>query len=241
MSSKLTKLTAAVLIFLGVYINIPFSILGSIFDYPQILRQPTSEVLLRFHQGGVTLIAVWYAFALCPILMIAAAKLLHRVLRNEHKDLASVAATFGVLAGVFQVLGLIRWVFVVPALANAYTDSNATDVTRSAAIMVFQGFHQYAGVAIGEHLSQLFTALWILLISFAILRSAVFRRWQGFAGIAISAMLLLGLIDGFATVLNFDAKIFSLLTVAGFILLSLWMISLGVILLWKSGKNSEPV
>jgi hypothetical protein len=233
MSSKLTKITAAVLIFLGVYINIPFSILGAIFDYPRILRQPTGEVLMRFHQGGTRLIAVWYAFAICPVLMIVVAKLLHRILRIEHKDLASVSATFGVLAGVFQVLGLIRWVFVVPVLANAYTDPAATVATKNAVEIVFQALHQYAGVAVGEHLGQLFTALWVVMISAAMLRSSAFRRWQGFVGIAIAILMFLGLVDGFATVAGFDAKIFSMFTVVSFILLSFWMISLGVVLLWR--------
>jgi hypothetical protein len=233
MSLKLNKFTAAVLIFLGIYINIPFSILGAIFDYPAILRQPTSEVLMRFQQGGTTLIAVWYAFALCPVFLIIAAKLLQQILKNGHPNLSAIAGTSGILAGIFQVLGLIRWVFVVPMLADAYTDANATAATRSAAEMVFQGFHQYAGVAIGEHLGQLFTALWVILISAAMFNSAIFKRWQGFIGIGISLMMFLGLAEGFATVLKFDPGFLGILTPAAFILLSLWMISLGVILLWR--------
>jgi hypothetical protein len=194
MSPKLHKITAITLIFLGVYINIPFSVLGAIFDYPNILRQPVGQVLTLFKQGGGTLIATWYAFALAPLIMIAAAKLLHRVLRVGHPDLASIAATFGVLAGLFQAVGLIRWVFVVPALAEVFTDPAASEAAKAAAVTVFQAFHQYAGVALGEHLGQLSTAIWVLLISITMLDSAVFRRWQGFAGLAISVMMFLGLV-----------------------------------------------
>ncbi|HRH43633.1 MAG TPA: DUF4386 domain-containing protein [Pyrinomonadaceae bacterium] len=237
MSSKLNKITAATLIFLGIYINIPFSILGVIFDYPNILRQPTGQVLTMFKQGGSTLIATWYAFAIAALLMIVVAKLIQQILQDEHKHLTSIATTFGVLAGVSQVLGLIRWVFVVPMLADAYTDSNSSEATKSAAVMVFQGFHQYAGVAIGEHLGQLFTALWIVLISAAMLNSTIFRRWQGFVGIAISAMMLLGLVEGFATVITFNVGIFGVLTPIAFILLSIWMISLGVSLIWRKSKS----
>lgn len=56
---------------LGICLNIPFAILGWIFDYPQILRQPAGEILARFDEGGILLLAVWYAFALAaPALLI---------------------------------------------------------------------------------------------------------------------------------------------------------------------------
>lgn len=240
MSTKLNKITGAVLIFLGIYINIPFSILGAIFDYPNILRQPTGQVLTLFKQGGTTLIAVWYAFALAPVIMIVAAKLLHRVLKTNSANLASVAATFGVMGGVFQVLGLIRWVFVVPALANAYTDPVSSEASKASAIAVFQGFHQYAGVALGEHLGQMFTAVWVSLISVAMLNSAVFKRWQGWTGVVIGVMMLIGLVEGFATVIAFDPGIFGVVTPVAFILLSLWMISLGVVLLLAKSRAIAP-
>ncbi len=51
------RCTGAALIFLGVGLNIPFAILGATFDYPDILRQPTADVLVRFQAGGAALIA----------------------------------------------------------------------------------------------------------------------------------------------------------------------------------------
>lgn len=241
MSSKLFNITGASLIFLGIYLNIPFSILGVIFDYPNILRQPTGEVLTLFKQGGSTLIATWYAFALAALLLIVVAKMIQQILKDEHEKLLSVATTFGVLAGILQVLGLIRWVFVVPMLADTYTDATVSEATKSAAVMVFQGFHQYAGVAIGEHLGQLFTALWVLLISIAMLNSTVFRKWQGVVGIAVSVLMLLGLVEGFSTVISFDAGIFGILTPISFILLSIWIITLGTTLVWKKSAKDSAI
>lgn len=238
MSSKLFSITGASLIFLGVYLNIPFAILGVIFDYPNILREPTGEVLTLFKQGGATLIAVWYGFTFAALFLIGVALLVHQILKENQETLLSTATVFGVLAGITQVLGLIRWVFVVPILANAYTNENASEATKSAAVIIFEGFHQYAGVAVGEHLGQLFTALWILLISIAMLDSAIFKNWQGFAGISLSGLMLLGLVEGFATVIDFDPGIFGIFATVSFILLSVWMISLGVTLIrQKSPKH----
>ena len=237
MSSKLTKITALTFIILGIYINIPFSILGAIFDYPNILRQPTGQVLTLFHEGGSTLIATWYAFALAPILMIFAVKLLNQILQDEKQNLVLVATTFGVLAGLTQVLGLIRWVFVVPVVANTYTDPNSSEAAKAAAVMVFEGLHQYAGVAIGEHLGQLFTGFWVLLISTAMLNSKVFGHWQGIFGLIISGMMSVGLVEGFATVISFNVGIFGIITPISFILMSIWMISIGVNIFRLKSKN----
>lgn len=228
MTSRTIKFTGASLIFLGVYLNIPFSILGAIFDYPNILRQPTGEVLTRFHAGGTTLIATWYAFALAAVLMTLVVLLVYPVLRSANENLMRIATAFGVLAGIMQVIGLIRWVFVVPSLANAYTDPAATEATRAATVIVFNTIHQYAGVAIGEHLGQLFTAVWALLVSVSLVKTS---RFQSIAGIAIAILMFVGLIEGFATVITFDPGVFSVLTPIAFIALSLWMIWLGISLI----------
>ena len=58
------------LIILGVGLNVPFAILGSTFDYPDILRQPTADVLIRLQAGGTALIATWYSFMAAALLFI---------------------------------------------------------------------------------------------------------------------------------------------------------------------------
>lgn len=240
MNSKLEKRTGAMFIFLGFYLNIPFSILGAIFDYPHILRQPAGEVLTLFKQGGNTLIATWYAFALTPLMLTALVVLVKKTFAKEEETLQSIAMVFGVAAGLFQVLGLIRWIFVVPTLANAYTDPAASVATKDAVIVVFNAFHQYAGVAVGEHLGQLSTAIWTLLVSVAMFRSATLQRWQSITGIAIAAMMFAGLAEGFATVMQFEPGVFGVLTPVSFILLSIWMIARGVTLI-QGSKESRRV
>src|SRR5689334_24158574 len=66
-----------------------------------------------------------------------------------------VGTAIGVLAGAVQFLGLIRWPFLVPSLADMYTDPESTQATRDGVAVVFQAFHRYAGMAIGEHLGFL--------------------------------------------------------------------------------------
>ena len=66
--------------------------------------------------------------------------------------LLAVATTVGVLAAAVQFLGLIRWPFLVPYLARAAADPDATPARLEAVDVVFQSFNRYLGVAVGEHL-----------------------------------------------------------------------------------------
>lgn len=238
MRSKLFKFTGVFLIFWGIYLNIPFSILSAIFDYPDILRHPTAEVLTAFKAGGNGLLAAWYAFALAALFFVFVVLLLHQVLRRESRILLSLATVSGILAAVLQLLGLIRWVFVVPGLAEVYTNEDSSQATKEAVIVVFNAFHQYAGVAIGEHLGQLFTALWIMFVSIILINSQRFKKWQGYAGIIIAIMMLFGLVEGFATVIDFDAGIFGLLPMISFVGLSLWLVTLGVDLIRRNALET---
>ena len=45
----------------------------------------------------------------------------------------------------------------------------ANQATREAVAVVFQAFHRYMGVAIGEHLGYIFTSAWTILLCMAIL------------------------------------------------------------------------
>lgn len=239
MNGKSFKITGAFLIFWGVYLNIPFSILSAIFDYPDILRQPTAHVLTAFKAGGVTLLATWYSFALAALLFLFVVLLFHQVLRRESEVL--LATTFGVLAAVLQLLGLIRWVFVVPGLAEIYTDPSSSQATKDAVVVVFQAFHQYAGVALGEHLGQMLTALWTLFVSAAMFKSTIFKAWQGYVGVVIAFLMLFGLVEGFATVVKFDAGVFGLLPMISFIGLSFWLVALGLTLVRRKADEIERI
>jgi uncharacterized protein involved in cysteine biosynthesis len=50
-------------------------------------------------------------------------------------------------------------------------------------------------------------------------------------------LMFVGLVEGFATVTSFNPGVFGMVTPIAFILLSIWMISLGVVLL----RNKRPV
>lgn len=56
--------TGAVLIAVPILFNVGFALLAQRFNHPDVLRQPTHEVLLRFRPGGSSLLLIWWGFAL---------------------------------------------------------------------------------------------------------------------------------------------------------------------------------
>jgi hypothetical protein len=178
-----------VLVAAPLWFNANFALLGKRFEYPDILRRPASEVLERFRAGGSGLILLWWTFMLSGLLLIAGAVLLGQVLGFGF--IVPVATTIGVLAGFVQTLGLLRWVYVVPGLARAYTDPSAGPDQKEVTAAIFRALHQYLGVGVGEHLGYLLTGLWSLLVGIAVIGDGTaLPVWLGWPGIVIGAGLV---------------------------------------------------
>jgi hypothetical protein len=124
-------------------------------------------------------------------------------------------------------------VFVVPALAQVYTSPASSDSTRAAAVVAFQTIHQYGGVVIGEHMGQMFTILWMLIVSLTILRSDLFRPWVAWLGILASGVYLLAQTELLATVIP-GFPVVGEAGLIGSLLWLAWMIVVGVFLMVRS-------
>ena len=94
---------AAVLVTGAVAANIAFFGLGSSFDYPDILDEPTQEVLQLFDDTRSSTMAWFATLALGAALLIPGAILLARFGSGRA---AKWSAWAGVTAGVVQVIGL---------------------------------------------------------------------------------------------------------------------------------------
>jgi uncharacterized protein DUF4386 len=224
MTTRSRTVTAALLIIVPVLFNVFFFLLQSTFGYPDILREPADTILRQFTAGGTSLLVIWYGFALTPALFIPAAILLRRAFTAD-SPLLALATPFAIVAGMAQVLGLLRWPFLVPGLAQAYLDPAASDATRDAVLVVFSAFHQYAGVAVGEHLGYLATGAWTLVIASAMLAGAPFRAWLGWVGIVAALGILAGLLEPAGFALGGTINAFA------YILWSLWLIVTAIFLL----------
>ncbi|TGN14068.1 DUF4386 family protein [Leptospira ilyithenensis] len=83
------------------------------FDYPDILRQPTEVILARFQAGGESLILTWFAFAWIGLPLLFAMIMLQKILERENNPYPIVGTVSGVIGGIAQIIGLLRWSFIV--------------------------------------------------------------------------------------------------------------------------------
>ena len=162
--------------------------LSSTFDWPDILREPPDVVLPAFVAGGTSLVWTWfatawtYAILLVPILLLPAAL-------GRRDDPVLRAATFvGAASVLLSLIGFLRWVFVVPPLADAYVTGDPT--TKAAVAAAWTAQHQFGGALLGEHLGQLLAIGWSITISVLILRTRMLPRWAGWAGLIASGLYL---------------------------------------------------
>jgi hypothetical protein len=133
------------LIALPIAYNVLFTLLARSFDYPDILRRPTAEVLERFAGGGSKLILTWWGFAMSAVLLAPTAVLVSATFADANPSLLSVATAIGLLAAVVQFLGLIRWPFAVPHLAREMADPTASASKKEAVDVIFQTLNRYLG------------------------------------------------------------------------------------------------
>ncbi|MGB3615230.1 MAG: DUF4386 domain-containing protein [Elainellaceae cyanobacterium] len=230
---RLLRTTGSLLILLVVLSNIPYILLIQTFGYDDILREPVAVVLTKFQAGGTGLILTWFGFGLTALLLIPTSLLLQSVMQlpaNRSQSPVLVGATLmGVLSGLLQAVGLMRWVFVVPVLARLYTDPQTSATTREAVSVVYQAVHQYGGVVIGEHLGQALLMGWTLGLGWAMRSSVLFKTWVAWWGLFTVPLLLVGQSELLATVIPKMPVLET--TPIGFILWEVWLLIVGISLL----------
>ena len=222
---KLTTVTGLFLIIVPIAFNVTFLLLGRAFEYPDILRKPTDYVLRQFKAGGASLRRLWYAFMFSAVLFTPVPVMVQQLFQPEVPSFLVVGTTIGVLAGAVQFLGLIRWPFLMTSLAEMYTAPDSTQATREAVVVVFQAFHRYVGVAVGEHLGYLFTSIWTVLVCMAILGTQLVSPLLGWLGILPAIGVFIGVFEetGF--------KAAGAINAISYLLWSVWLIAFGAALL----------
>ncbi len=221
---------AALLVLLPVAFNVAFAMLASTFDYPDVLRRPTHEVLALFRDGGRRLVLLWWGFALTAVALVPLAVLVTAALPDSDATLRTLATSVGVLAGAVQFLGLVRWPFLVPYLAATSVD--ATPERREAVDVVFQSFNRYLGVAVGEHLGYLFTGAWTALVGVLVVQSPAAPAWLGILGLLVGILLAVCSLEFVGRGGDDEGwSIAATITPFVYIAWSVWLVALGVAML----------
>jgi hypothetical protein len=227
------KVTAAVMIATAIGTNAAFTVLGTVFNYPDILKEPVDDILASFRAsqaavtGWFTVMAV--SAALFALIAVGVGRLsTRRAMR--------VAVPVGIAAAVVQVIGLLRWPLLVPGYAAGAASTDPA--TAAAARDSFTMAHRILGQLIGETFGYLLTAGWTLLVLAALGRS-IAGRWFTLLG-AISAVLILA---GVLSPLN--VPILDTANFIGYVLWSIWLLVFAVLLIRRprtvNSHTDQPV
>ena len=216
---------------IGVFI--PYTILTVTFEYPDILRQDTGAILAKFHEGGSSLIATWWAFAILGFPLLIAYILIGQKLENKLGFIKWVTAV-GVISVIVQIIALLRWVFVIPVIANNYVAAGDT-ATKTAAILSFQTIHQFAGVLLGEYIGQSFTIIWTVMIAYAFIKLHIFPKWVSWLGIIAAGIYMLAQAELFATVIP-GFPVWDMAGLIGSTLWLIWLLIVGIQFLRMKGS-----
>jgi hypothetical protein len=213
------RLTAALLVAAAVLTTVAFTVLGTVFDYPDILKEPVDDILAAFRASQGTVVA-WFAVMTVSAGLFAPIAI--GIGRLSRSAAMRVAVPVGIAAGVVQVIGLSRWPLLVPGFA---ADAASPDpVVAAAGRDHFETAHRLLGTVVGETLGYLFTAAWVLLVLVALGRSFA-GRWFSVLG-AVSALLV---VSGVLSPLGIE--VIDTANFVGYVLFSVWLVAFAVLLL----------
>jgi hypothetical protein len=211
--------------------------LSMMFDWPDVLREPAEVVLPAFSAGGPALVWAWFAAAWTYGLLAIPILLLPAALGLQGNPVVRVATYAGAASVLLSVIGFLRWVFVVPALAGSYAAGDGQ--TRAAVAAAWTAQHQFGGALLGEHLGQLLVIGWSAAVSIVILRSGTLPRWVGVMGLVTSTVYLLNQGDILATAVP-GFPVWDLAGLLGSTGWGLWIAVLGISILIKRSTVLGP-
>jgi Domain of unknown function (DUF4386) len=196
-----------------------FTALGSIFEYPQILKKPVEDILASYRENQTAISGWFLALAVSAALLAPVGILLGRMANQRLRPWITGVA---IAAATVQVVGLSRWVLLVPGIS----EDAAVPALSANAHNTFEQLHFWLGTVLGETIGYALTATFTVLVVVALRRSVV-PRAVGYLGFGAAALIATGVL------IPFGLGAASLTNFAGYIAWCIWLIAMAVVL-WRS-------
>ncbi len=207
--------TAALMIAAAVLLNVAFTGLGTVFDYPDVLKHPAGDVLAAFRDSQGAVIGWFLALAAGAAMLAPVAVGVGRLSTSRAMRFA---VPVGIAAAAVQVVGLLRWPLLVPGWAAA--DAGGDPAARES----FDTANTVLGNIIGETGGYLLTAAWTGLV-LAALGATFAGRLFTVLGAASAVLILAGVLS------PLDLPVIDLANFAGYVLWSAWLLIFAAVLL----------
>jgi len=182
------KLIAPAAVLHIIVLSVCFLILMRIFEFPAILRMSSTDRLTLFVHSEWVIRLIYYLLTLTGFSQIAVSVLLYDAF-DKHNTLLKLATVFGMLAGVFQAMGFVRWVVLIPFLGDALQSMESNVSPQNTVLLIEGTLNRYAGMAVGEHLGFMAQALWVVMLG-GFLLHVKNNALLGWSGIAIGLLTI---------------------------------------------------
>jgi Domain of unknown function (DUF4386) len=192
----MSRSTGVLLLVFAVLNLVAVALLAVSFGWPAVLGEPASVALPAFAGAQLPVVTGFMLFTFLSVSLVPIALGLHGLVGGSDRMWPSTVTAFGILSGLTQVLGWIRWGFAVPGLAATYLDPATSPELRAATEASYELINSYAGAALGEYLGWLFQALWAVGIAVLLLRSRVIDRAPAGIGLGLTAVWALSFLIG---------------------------------------------
>ncbi len=209
-----------------------YFVLMSTFEFPDVLRMNTQYRFNLFHQNQRVIVPTYYVLTFTAILQVFMAIFIYHVSQSKAL-LDNIAVGAGIIAGIFKIIGFIRWVVLIPVLSSAL---NNNEVSTDIIFFIEKIANSYLGMGLGEHMSTLFLGIWIILINIRIYSVKIVTPPLSIIGIITGVLVM---------ILSFEALegIFSLLSDFTVFIWGLyygWVGLMGISFLLKREDESAP-
>jgi hypothetical protein len=209
------RLAAAALALASTLAIAGFTALGSVFAYPQILQEPTADVLALFRRRRAA-VMTWFGVLVVGAALLAPAGIW--LGRLTGGTLGRRIAGVGIGAAVVQVVGLQRWLTLVPAISTDALEPGR----RAAAEARFELWHTVLGTGVGETAGYALTAAFTVLVVRALHR-VLLPRWLAVTGLVAAGLIATGVVVPLVEVAG-------LTNFAGYLLWCTWLLAVAFLL-----------
>lgn len=188
LSTTQRYLLALFLVIVALLAFAPVAILEPAIGWPASLRNPAATQLaaVAANASAVTFgygVYALYSLAIAPVAIIVAWRV-----TDVRGPWAAFIVSFASLSVIARLIGILRWLTVMPTLATNHATGDAA--TKTTIEQIFNAIHAYGG-GIGELLGvALFGGLWLLVAMIAALRNTTLPAWISVFGLISGVMQL---------------------------------------------------
>jgi hypothetical protein len=210
-----------------------FTVLSIVFGFPEVLRLPAAERLELYRNEQWIVQPIYWVLAMTGLTQIAITLFLHQCFRRRGRSVLLFALVAGILCGILQTAGFIRWAILMPYLAEKI--AKADPVTAQIITIVEGAFNRYAGMALGEHTANICLGAWTALVAVAMLKDRLFDNILAYWGVGLGGLAMLFALEQ----LDIAPVLLSVVMEIGFPAWAVWLIMVAISLLRSDMQTGE--